>query len=343
MPEAILDPALPIIDPHHHLWDRSMLLAQLPPPKHAFEHILRKYPRYLLDNLLADTGSGHNVRATIYLECGAFYRADAGPFAPVGEVEFVNGVAAMAASGVYGETRACAGIVGHTDLTRGDGAVEVLEALIAAGNGRFRGIRHSASWDADPDVLGPLARTPQGLYRSDAFRAGFKHLAKLDLSFDAWMVEPQIPDLVDLARAFPDTTIILDHVGTPLGIGSYKGKQKERFATWSESIAALSACPNVHVKLGGLAMPFCGFDSFTPEKPQGSEALARDWAPYVETCIAAFGADRCMFESNFPVDGLACTYAELWNAFKRIAADYSAAEKAALFAGTAGRVYRVAV
>lgn len=344
MAEAILEPDLPIIDPHHHLWDRpAAFLAQLPPPKHGFDHIIRKTPRYLLDELMADLGSGHNVIGTVYMECGAMYRADAEPaFKPVGETEFVNGVAAMSASGLYGPARACAGIVGHVDLTIGPKAREVLQAHIAAGNGRFRGIRHSASYDQDTEVLGPLAaRQQEGLYRRGDFRAGFAELAPLGLSFDAWMLEPQLPELVSLAKAFPDTQIVLDHVGTPLGIGRYAGKRDERFAKWTQSIQELAALPNVAVKVGGLAMVFPGFPSFMSDPPASSEQLAEEWLPYVEICIKAFGVDRCMFESNFPVDNGSCDYATLWNAFKRVAAGYSADEKAALFAGTARKVYRL--
>lgn len=341
--EPILEPTLPIVDPHHHLWDRRALLPTLPPPRHGFEQVLRLAPRYLLDELLADMTSGHNVVATVYMECGAFYRADGPPeMKPVGETEFVNGVAAMSASGTYGDARACAGIVGHADCRLGDGVRPVLEAQLAAGGGRFRGIRQSCSWDADPEVLGPLNRQPGGgLYATPEFRAGFKHLAPLGLSFDAWLLEPQLPDLIDLARTFPETTIVLDHVGTPLGIGSYTGRREERFGVWRNSIRELAACENVNVKLGGLAMPFCGFDSCLSSPPASSEQLAREWGPYVMTCIEAFGADRCMFESNFPVDLVSCTYDVLWNALKRIAAGCSAVEKTALFSGTATRVYRL--
>lgn len=344
MAEAILDPDLPIIDPHHHLWDRpAALIAQLPPPKHGFDHIIRGTPRYLLDELMADLNTGHNIIGTVYMECGAMYRADAeAAFKPVGETEFVNGVAAMSASGLYGPARACAGIVGHVDLTIGPKAREVLQAHIAAGNGRFRGIRHSASYDQDTDVLGPLAaRQQEGLYRRGDFRAGFAELAPLGLSFDAWMLEPQLPELISLAKAFPDTQIVLDHVGTPLGIGRYAGKRDERFAKWTQSIQELAALPNVSVKVGGLAMVFPGFPSFMSDPPASSEQLAEEWLPYVEICIKAFGVDRCMFESNFPVDNGSCDYATLWNAFKRVAAGYSADEKAALFAGTARKVYRL--
>lgn len=341
--ETILEPDLPIIDPHHHLWDRpAALIAALPPPRHGFDHLLRRVPRYLLDELLTDLASGHKVVATVYLECGSMYRAAGpAPLHPVGETEFVAGVAAMTESGVYGEVRACAGIVGHADLTLGDAAAEVLEAHLAAAGGRFRGIRQSASFDPDPEVLGPLARIGAGLYSSAKFREGFARLAPLGLSFDAWMLEPQLGDLVDLARGFPDTSIVLDHVGTPLGIGAYAGRREERFGIWRESIGALAGLPNVTVKLGGLAMPFAGFPSFMAAPPAPSVQLAAEWKPYVEACVEAFGARRCMFESNFPVDLGSCGYAVLWNAFKRLAERYSADEKAALFSGTARRVYRL--
>ena len=340
--EPILEPDLPIVDPHHHLWDRPATPASTPPPQHGFDKVIREVPRYLLEELLADVQSGHRVRATVYLECGAMYRAD-GPehLKPVGETEFVNGVAAMTASGRYGDIRACAGIVGRADFTMGDAVVEVLEAQIAAGGGRFRGIRQSASHDPDSGVLGPLARTPGGLYASPAFRSGFGRLAPLGLSFDAWMLEPQLPDLIGLARAFPDTRIVLDHVGTPLGIASYEGRLEERFPIWRENIQALAQSPNVFVKLGGLAMAFCGFPSFLSEPRAPSQQLADEWRPYVETCIEAFGVDRCMFESNFPVDMGACDYPTLWNAFKRLAAGCSADEKAALFSGSAKDFYRL--
>jgi L-fuconolactonase len=341
--EAILDPDIAIVDPHHHLWDFSAFAAALPSTGHGFEDIIRRAPRYLFDDLLADVRTGHDVRATVYLECGAMYRADGPePMRCVGETEFVNGVAAMSASGLYGDVRAGAGIVGHVDLRMGEPVAEVLRAHIAAGQGRFRGIRQSASWDADDAVLGPLAgRVPAGLYRDPDFRAGFAMLHRCGLSFDAWLLEPQLPDLIDLALVFPDTTIVLDHVGTPLGIATYAGKRDARFGVWRDNIRALAACPNVVVKLGGLAMPFAGFSSFNASPRWSSEALARDWEPYINTCIEAFGPSRSMFESNFPVDSLTCSYATLWNAFKRLASRYSRGEKTALFSGTAARVYRL--
>jgi predicted TIM-barrel fold metal-dependent hydrolase len=344
--EPILEPDLPIVDPHHHLWDRpAALLAAMPETGHGFEEIIRRTPRYLLDELLADLGSGHDVRATVYLECGAMYRAG-GPEALrcVGETEFVNGVAAMTASGLYGKVRACAGIVGHVDLRAGAAVEEVLRAHLAAAPERFRGIRHGASWDADAAVLGPLSgRAPAGLYRDARFREGFAVLSRLGLSFDAWLLEPQLADLVDLAQAFPQTAIVLDHVGTPLGIAAYAGKREARFGDWRASIRALADCPNTAVKLGGLAMPFAAFSSFDASPRASSETLAREWKPYIDACIEAFGPTRCMFESNFPVDSLTCDYATLWNAFKRLASGYSPDEKTALFSGTASRIYRLRI
>lgn len=342
MPEAILEPDLPIIDPHHHLWDLRPLIDSFPQPRHPFIEALTLAPYYTFNELLADTQSGHNVIGTVFMECGAFYRSGADQaYKPVGEVEYVNGVAAQGASGLYGNYRPCAGIVGHADMTLGDGAKGVLEALVAAGNGRFKGIRHQGAWDADPDVLGPPFHATQGLYHSDAFRAGFKHLGAMGLTFDAWVVEPQLDDVIDLARAFPDQPIVLDHCGTPLGIGGYKGKLPERFDTWRAKIRALAECQNVSVKLGGLAMAFCMMPDKGPAAGIGSEVLAGMWRPYIETCIDAFGPSRAMFESNFPVDRWGADYRTLWNAFKRLAAGASAAEKRALFAGTAARVYGV--
>jgi L-fuconolactonase len=342
MPEAILEPELPIVDPHHHLWDRRAYIAQ--GPEHPFMTAIQPAARYLLDELMADTGSGHNVVATVFVECGAFYKAGVSPaMAPVGETEFVNGVAAMSASGLYGDMRACAGIVGRADLLLGDGVAPVLETHIKSGGGRFRGIRNSASFDADKEVLGPLNRVEAGLYRDAKFREGFKRLAPLGLSFDAWLLEPQLPDVIDLARAFPDTTIVLDHVGTPLGRGVYTGKLPERFPGWKANIQELAKSPNVVVKLGGLAMAFCNFPSFLAEPRAPSTQLAKEWAPYIETCIEAFGPERCMFESNFPVDMGSCSYATLWNAFKHIAKGASAPEKTALFSGTAKKVYRLEI
>jgi predicted TIM-barrel fold metal-dependent hydrolase len=260
---------------------------------------------------------------------------------PVGEVEFANGAAAMSASGGYGPAAVCAGIVGHVNLLLGDDARPVLEAEIAAGQGRFRGIRHSSAWDADADVAGMYATRPKGLLLDSTFRKGFTCLAPLGLSFDAWLFHPQIGELVDLARAFPDTRIVLDHCGGPAGIGSYANRREEIFSGWKASIQEVARCPNVTVKLGGLAMRLLGFDFHERPMPPSSEELAAAWRPYVETCIEAFGPARAMFESNFPPDKGQCSYQVIFNAFKRVAAPYSETEKTALFSKTAIDFYRL--
>ena len=342
MTEAIIEPELRIIDPHHHLWDLRPLLPMFPEPRHRFLETLVPAAHYTFDQFNAEVAqSGHNIVASVFMECGAFYNAAYGDaLKPVGEVEYVNGVAAQSASGLYGPARLCAGIVGHADLTRGAAAGEVLDALAAA-SPRFRGIRHQGAWDADPEVLGPPFHAPPQLYRDAAFRDGFAELGKRGMSFDAWVLEPQLPDVIDLARAFPDTPICLDHCGTPLGMASYSGRLEERFETWRSNIVELGTCENVVVKLGGLAMHNCDMPSEGPAAGVGSEDLARMWRPYIETCIEAFGPHRAMFESNYPVDRWGATYPVLWNAFKRITAGASMDEKAALYAGNAARFYRL--
>lgn len=343
--EAIIEPELPIIDSHHHLWDRRKAYAGVSgTPLHAYDEVVRMSKVYLFDQLLDDLTSGHNIVATVFMECRAMYRADGPPeFACIGETEFVGGVAAMFASGLYGPIRGCVGIVGRNDFQLEEKiSTRVLEAQVAAGDGRLGGVRHSQSYDDDLSVLGPARRvSAPGLYGSDAFRASFPALQRLGLSFDACMLEPQLPELIGLARTFPDTPICLDHVGTPLGAASYAGRRDERFPIWRGNIRELAKSPNVVVKLGGLAMPFVGLPSFMSEPPASSEQLAAEWRPYIETCIEAFGVERCMFESNFPMDRGACSYATLWNAMKRLASGCSAEEKTALFQGTASRFYRL--
>jgi L-fuconolactonase len=323
-PEPALEPGLPIIDAHHHLWDRPGW-------------------RYLLDELLADIdGSGHRVLATVFMQCQAMYRAD-GPTAlrPVGETEFVRGMAAMAASGRYGTTRACAGIVGHADLRLGPVVEEVLQAHILAGDGRFRGVRHIVAWDADRSLLNPLSAGPSGMLRDARFREGFGRLAPLGLLFEAWLFHPQLLELADLARAFPDTTIVLNHCAGVLGIGAYAGRRSEVFRQWSRDIRILAECPNVQVKVGGLGMRINGFGFESDENPPTSEHLAATWRPYVQSCIEAFGPQRCMFESNFPVDKGSYSYGACWNAFKLLTGDMSPAERAGLFWRNAAGLYRL--
>ncbi len=326
--EDVIEPDLPICDPHHHLWDF---------PAH----------RYLLDQLIEDTEDGHNVVSTVFIECTAFYRAD-GPehMKPVGEVEFVNGVSAMAASGRYGDDRPCAAIVGRADLSLGAGAAEVLEALVLAGGGRkggegrFKGIRHAAGWDASEEVYNSHTNPPEHLYLDSKFREGFKVLSGMGLTFEAWLYHPQLADVASLAAAFPDAKIVLNHCGGPLGIGPYAGKQDEYFADWQKNIRAIAAASeNTYIKVGGIGMRVNGHGFNDMPEPPSSEHLANVWRPWMETCIEAFGPKRSMFESNFPVDKVSGSYRTYWNAFKRIASGASADEKRWLFHDAAHTFY----
>lgn len=321
--EEILEPGRAICDPHHHLWDH-------------------RNNRYLLQELAADVGSGHNVVSTVFVECMSKYRED-GPEAlrPVGETEFVEAIAEEAASGGYG-FQAAAGIVSYADLTLGDEVAAVLEAHVAASPKRFRGIRHASGWHASGEIRNSHTNPPEGLLGSDAFRRGFAQLGRMGLSFDAWLYHPQLGELAALARAFPGTTIILDHFGGPLGVGPYAGKLDEVYREWRGAIGEVAACTNVVAKLGGVNMPVNGFGWEKREVPPGSEELAEATKHYYLDTIELFGPGRCMFESNFPVDRASCSYAVLWNAFKRIAAGFAEDEKAAMFHDTAARVYRLA-
>jgi len=320
--EEIVEADLPICDPHHHLWDRNG-------------------SRYLLDELIDDLRSGHNVVSTVFVECASMYRAGVPEsHAPVGETEFVNGIAAMAASGGYGNLAACAGIVGFADLTLGAAVGDVLDLHMARSD-RFRGIRHAAGWDADERVRNSHTNPPRALLGRADFRAGMRELGARGLCFDAWLYHTQIPELADLARACPDVTIILDHFGGPLGIGPYEGRREEIFARWRDDIAELARCENVVAKLGGLVMPINGFGFHKRDLPPTSDELVAATDRYYRHTIDCFGDERCMFESNLPVDKQSCSYHVLYNAFKKLVADASADEKRQLFHDTACRVYRI--
>ena len=315
--EDPIDPDLPICDPHHHFWDRPD-------------------DRYLLDDLLRDTSGGHRITETVFVECNSMYREDGSEETrPVGETEFVRDIAAQPPKDI----NVAKGIVGFADLTLGDAVTPVLEEHMAASD-RFRGIRHASAWDASPDYSSQKS-PPKGLLAEAAFRKGFDALQKLGLSFDAWLFHPQLPELVDLARAFPDATIILDHIGGPLGIGPYAGRRDEVVQTWRAGVAALADCPNVVIKLGGFGMPIGGYGWHQRERPASSAELAETMGPYYLFCIEKFGVGRCMFESNFPVDKMSVSYAVLWNTFKRIAQSASPTERSSLFRDTAVRAYRL--
>tara|TARA_B100000809_G_scaffold67553_1_gene64563 strand:+ start:1053 stop:2072 length:1020 start_codon:yes stop_codon:yes gene_type:complete len=322
--ESSLEPDLPICDPHHHFWD--FRAARIP------------YQRYLLHELAADITSGHNVRSTVFVEARSMYRAD-GPeeMRPVGEVEFVQGLAAASANGLYGPGRAAATIIGHANLNLGDQVEPVLQALQAASPNRFRGIRHSVTWDAE--VANTAAHNAQGQLGADNFRAGARLLAKMGLSLEGWLYFRQLTELADFAKAVPDLTIILNHVGGLIREGIYANRDDEILPIWRSGIAAVAACPNVVIKLGGMGMPANGFDWHTRTQPIGSEELAESMAPFMNYCIEQFGPERCMFESNFPVDKVSFSYNIMYNAFKRLSKDHSPTERAALFHDTAVKVY----
>ena len=323
--EPTPEPGRPIVDPHHHLWDHPG-------------------SRYMLDEVLRDTGTGHNVVATVFVECMSMYRADgAEAMRPVGETEFVNGIAAQSASGQYGNTRIAAGIVSFADLALGAAVEPVLQAHIAAAPARFRGIRHAAGFDTDPRIRNSHTNPPAGLYKLPRFREGFAKLSGLRLTFEAWQYHPQMPEVTDLARAFPDTTIILNHFGGPLGVGPYEGHRDEIFRRWKTDMTELARCPNVVVKLGGINMPVNGFGWNKRPSPPTSDELVAATRDYYLHAIDKFGPQRCMFESNFPVDRVSCSYAVLWNSFKKISAGFTEDEKSWLFFRTAAQVYRLSL
>ena len=321
--EDAIEPEIPIIDPHHHLWNQANV------------HVDKQY---MIENLVADLDSGHNVVSTVFIECSAFYR-ETGPtfFRPVGETELVNQVAEEAAADGSETRKLCAGIVGHADLTLGEEVDAVLEAHLKVAPERFRGIRHSVSWDPSSEVRG--TREP-GLLSNTKFREGARRLPVYDLSFEAWLYHPQIPELIDFAHACPEVTIIFDHFGGPLGIGPYVGQRSEIYQKWNEDVAELAKCQNVFAKLGGLNMAINGFGWHKRVIPPTSDELAANKHYYLHT-IDCFGPERCMFESNFPVDKVSCSYGVLWNSFKKMVSHLTRTQKTDLFHDTAKRVYRL--
>lgn len=319
--EEVIDPALPIVDTHQHFYDSQGYT-------------------YRLDEFLDDVNSGHNVVSTVYVQAYWSYRGE-GPehMRVLGETERVL---AMAAEAERRGTRArvCAGIVGHVELTLGAEAEPVLAAQVELGKGRVKGIRNITG--RNPHFIASISTPPPfGVMGTDAFHAGFALLDRFGLSYDAWLYHPQIGELVDLARAFPQTPIVLNHLGGPLGLGPYRGRRDEVFAEWHASVRTLATCPNVHMKLGGQGMVLSGFDFHKRAVPPSSEELAAAWGPYILAVIEAFGPGRCMFESNFPPDKNTCSYVTVWNTFKRIVSGATAGEKRALFHDTAARFYRL--
>ncbi len=318
--EEVIDPGREIVDPHHHLWPKPHL-------------------EYDLEELWSDTQDGHKVVQTVFLECGSAYRTD-GPehLFPVGETEFVTAAALRAAQDP--DKAQIAGIVAHADL-RLDNLDEILDAHDIAARGRFRGIRHSGSRDESGAVLSIPGRAPKGLFEDPDFRRGVARLGERGLTYDTWIYYHQLADFAALARAVPGTVMILDHFGTPLGVGPYEGKRHEIFAKWKDSIAGVAENPNVYAKLGGMAMPDNGYGWHTRDKPPSSDEFVDTQARWYQHAIKVFGPERCMFESNFPVDRLSISYRTLWNGLKKIAKDYPEEAQVALFSGTARKVYKL--
>ncbi|GJH30268.1 amidohydrolase [Caballeronia novacaledonica] len=318
--EAALEPDMPIIDAHHHFYERPGWT-------------------YLLDEYLEDARSGHNITASVFMQALTRYRTTGPePLRPVGEVEYVAQVTAPMQKE---KPQIAKGIVGYADLRRGAAVRDVLEAELEAGVGRLRGVRHLVTWDADATLVNPLSAVPPGLLLDTDYRAGVAQLRSLGLSYDAWLFFPQLPELFDLAKANPDTPIIVNHCGGVVRIASYADQRKEVFDTWSRSMRKLAQLPNVYVKVGGLGMRINGFDFERGERPPSSIELVEAWKPWMLTCIETFGADRCMFESNFPVDKGSYPFSNGWNAFKQMTRQASTEDRQALFRGTVSRVYRL--
>jgi L-fuconolactonase len=320
--EAVIEPDLPIIDPHHHLWDRL------------------GGTRYLLDELLLDT-TGHNVRQTVFVECNSMYRADATePLKCVGETEFVRGIAAQSNHGQYGDMRVGTGIVGAANLLLGAGVQEVLEAHLAASPATFRGIRYKTAWAASVGLV-PGGAKQEGLMNTREFVEGFSMLGRYNLSFDAWLLHPQLEELAELAGKFPDTTIILNHLGGPIGTGPYAKDRSQVFDDWKRGLSSVAAHENVVLKVGGIQMPINGFGWHERATPPTSDELVNANGDWYLTAIDLFGPDRCMFESNFPVERQSCSYTALWNQIKKLSGSFSSTERAAMMHDTAMRVYRL--
>lgn len=317
----IIDADRPIIDPHHHLWRRP------------------GGNDYLLEDLWEDTGSGHNIVKTVFVECGAEYRED-GPehLQVLGETEFVT---AQAIKSEQGPGATIAGIVGRVDLRLGAGARDVLEQHIELAGGRFRGIRHAGARDPHPEALMIAGRAPEKLYEDLDYRKGMKVLGDMGLTFDTWHYHHQNPDFANLARACPDTQMILDHFGTPLGVGPYADQREEIFVQWKKDIAEIARCENVVAKIGGLAMPDNGFGWHDRDEPVTAEEFAEAQRRYYLHTIECFGPERCLMESNFPVDKFSIAYDVLYNGLKLIVADFSEDEKHAMFYGNSARVYQL--
>ena len=316
--EEIVDPERPIVDPHHHMWPN----------------------RYVLEDLWADTESGHNIVKTVFVECRSEYREESPEhLRPVGETEFITRIARAS----RGQERAeISGIVAYTDLSRDPGVVrEVCEAHCIASDGLFRGIRHGGAYDPDRKSLWGNPATQPDLYERRDFRKSVELLGEMGLVYETWHHHHQNPGFAEVARAAPATVMVLNHLGSPIGSGRFAGRQEEVLAQWKRDMVDLAACENVMMKLGGLGMPTPYFGWHLRETPVTSDEVVAAQRDYYLHAIDCFGPDRCMFESNFPVDKLSMSYHVYWNAMKKISAKFPENEKDLLLSGTATRVYNL--
>jgi len=323
--EKILDPDIPIVDSHHHLFD-------LP------------NNRYLIDEYLDDVDAGHNIIASIYCETQSFKRKD-GPewMRPLGEVEFANGVGAMTASGHYGDCQVCAGIIGHANMTFGSKIGELLDASLSIAPNRFRGVRHvTLDYPDDrPFKYIMTYKPPSGILETEGFPLALAELDKRGLTFDVAVFDPGLPRITELVDQFPNLTFVLNHLGIAIGVDMNADEKAEVFKRWSADLKMLAERPNVVCKIGGLGMPNWGFGFENRMDEVTYLELAKAWQPFVETGIEAFGPNRCMLESNFPPDGRSAGFVPVWNAYKYILRGYSVSEKTSLFSQTASRIYRL--
>ena len=323
--EETLEPEIAICDPHHHFW------VHRPEPA--------DYQQYLLPDLAGDVNSGHNVHSTVFIEVRCEYRTD-GPdeMKPVGEVEYVQTIADASASGSHGPTKAAAAIIGHADLKLGEGVRPVLEAMQAASPNRFRGVRHSVGWDESRELAN---REIKGALGTDGYRTGAKVLAGMGLILENSLYFHQASELADFARALPELTIVLNHIGGLVRVGPYANRDEYVLPEWRKGIELMAKAPNIVLKLGGVGQTRFAYGWDERETPVGSEELAETLGPLMNHCIEQFGPERCMFESNYPVDKISYSYNVLFNAFKRLSKGYSATDRANLFHGTAARVYNI--
>jgi predicted TIM-barrel fold metal-dependent hydrolase len=319
--EDVLEPDLPIVDAHHHLWDESVPLMR---------------EEYLLDDLAADISSGHNVEATVFIEAEARWRSE-GPveLRSVGETEFANSMGEEAErQGI--RTRVAAAIVPAVDIGLGDALDGVLDAHQAAAPQRLRGIR-------DMGVLldrRNVESDPHRLLDPD-YREGMRRVAARGLTVDLYVWQVQLGDVIATVRALPEVTFVLNHLGGIVGISPWTGRREELFPQWKVDMDALGREPNVYLKLGGMNMFIPAFDWHKGIRRPSSSQLADATEKYFHHGIDSFGPSRCMFESNFSPDKLSGSYRTLWNSFKILAAAYTPDEKANMFAGTARKVYRL--